>query len=129
MEMIQCFACEHKIHSSAKICPSCGAALTPHNKFNWLAFIFTSLYYGGKDSQKKAYLLSALYLIPFSPLFIMVYSGLKANKDIKPSSTFKWSLVLPQILVLSVATGIKHEFFDKAKSVPKVQQSLPEPEK
>lgn len=107
-ELISCFACEHKVHISATSCPNCGASFKAQNKFNWLAFLFTSLYYGGKNCQPKAYMISALYCIPYSPLFIMIYCGLKANKDIAPANanTFKWSLALPQVLMLSIASAI-----------------------
>ena len=95
-ELVACFACGHKIHSSADKCPSCGAT----RGFSWLAFFFGPLYYAGKGSYKKAALLTFLSAIPYVGFLICIYCGFKANKQIDRSRAFNWLAVIPPMVFL-----------------------------
>lgn len=100
MEMIHCFACGHKIHSSAATCPSCGAVQLNKPKpeaeiksddkgWNWAAAIFQGAYYAGKGKFGKGLLYAVLGIFPLIAVVNFFRLGSKANEELT-SKSFSW---------------------------------------
>ena len=98
-EMIHCFACGHKIHSSAKTCPSCGATqpnVTPKTEeptkkegWNWCAALFQGAYYAGKGKFGLGLLYAILGIFPLILVVNFFRLGSKANNDLTQKD-FSW---------------------------------------
>lgn len=104
MEMIHCFACGHKIHSSASSCPSCGAVqkktqieeskvAQSKTGWSWKAAIFQGAYYAGKGKIGKGLIYSILGIFPLIAVVNFFRLGSKANEELK-SNSFSWGAAI-----------------------------------
>lgn len=101
-EMIHCFACGNKIHSSASTCPSCGAIQSarpsPHTAeikieskvgWNWYAAFFQGVYYAGKGKFGIGLMYNIIGLFPLIALINFFRLGSKANSELTQKE-FHW---------------------------------------
>ena len=80
--------------------------MTDDNKktgFNWLGFLFAPYYFAGYGKLGKGILMAILGLMPLTLLFVDVYGGFKANKELPVKQVnFSWGKAIA-VLVLHLA--------------------------
>jgi hypothetical protein len=84
--------------------------------FNFLAFLFPSMYYAGKNNFKRGLLLAFFGSLPFTIAVVPFYAGFKANKELNYAG-FKWgkaflALFIHMMMVgtvLAIKEGIQKE--------------------
>lgn len=74
--------------------------------FSWLGFLFAPYYYGGYGKFKKGLVLSIIGFMPLTYIFIMIYGGIKAKKELPiGKQDFKWGAAIGLWLIHSIITG------------------------
>ncbi|MDX9756656.1 MAG: hypothetical protein A2329_01175 [Sulfurimonas sp. RIFOXYB2_FULL_37_5] len=60
--------------------------------WSWLGFLFAPFYYAGYGDMKKGLIFALISGFPLFAIFICIYGGLKAKKELPIGEVdFKWS--------------------------------------
>lgn len=80
--------------------------------FNWLAFLFTTAYYGGKGKVTKGLVMALFAWFPPFLVIIGIYCGFKANKEID-NEGFDWPKAIGVSVFQMVIGSIMFNIFKK----------------
>lgn len=72
--------------------------------FNWWAFFFNSMYYGGKGKLQKGLIMALFAWLPIFTIIIGVYCGKKANEELNEEG-FDWKKAVG-VFVFQLVVGI-----------------------
>ncbi len=76
------------------------------NKFSWMGLLFGPYYYGGYNQLGKGIVMALIGFIPLTLLFVHIYAGLKADKQLTVDGNFNWGKAILVLLVHMLITGV-----------------------
>ena len=80
--------------------------------WSWLGFFFAPNYYAGYGKFKKGVILSLIQIIPPIGLFVNIYAGIKAKKELPiGKQSFNWKLAIGVSLIQIILIGIISSIF------------------
>lgn len=80
--------------------------------WSWLGFFFAPNYYAGYGKFKKGIILSLIQIIPLIGLFINIYAGIKAKKELPiGKQSFNWKLAIGVSFIQFIFIGIIFSIF------------------
>ena len=72
-------------------------------KFNWIAFLFGSIYYAGYGKLNKAVICAIISFLPIIQIPVNIYLGKKANSELPVGKVpFKWMIAIPIAIVFTI---------------------------
>jgi len=75
--------------------------------WSWLGFLFAPSYYAGYGDMKKGLIFALISGFPLFALFICIYGGLKAKKELPIGKVdFKWVNVAIAVIITIVTSII-----------------------
>ena len=120
MSLVACIECKKNIGSLVKTCPNCGTK-QKIGSFSWWALFFPPIYYFGYGKIFKGLLFFILFFIPLFNIFICIYAGFNAKKNLdvrnKSFNWYKASIPIALILILCFLYAIGSENIDNKSNV------------
>lgn len=75
--------------------------------WSWLGFLFAPSYYSGYGDMKKGLIFALISGFPLFALFVGIYGGLKAKKELPIGEIdFKWANVAIAVVVTIITSVI-----------------------
>ena len=84
------------------------------HKFNWLALLFSSAYYGGKGKITKGLVFAIIGFIPLTQIIVGIYAGKNANKELSDNQ-FSWGKAILVFACHALITALSFEIISFIK--------------